>query len=267
MRRISTVGVCVLAMLALGAVAVSSASAASPEYVTCAKVKKSGKTYTGKYGNKTCSEVNAKGEGKYERAPLVKAAKFKGTIGHVTIYLYDPLTESIEGRFECTGGKDSGSVTNSHEGTLSIAYSGCEATGEKLKGPCNSPGAKAGVVTSSALTTKLVWLNEEESEPGIEFKAVSGGIAAVECSHIETAELVGTMTAKIGPTKETSKSQTMTMVASATNGKPELSGQWEGAVFHEEALKSNLTGFIAHEGVPTSQTSTFTQKGPDVLIS
>jgi len=135
MRRICTLGVCVLAVVALGAVAAGSAAAASPEYVTCAKAKNDGK-----YSNKTCSEANAKGEGKYERVPLTKATKVKGTVGTVNIYLYEPKNteEPIKGHFECKAGKYSGSITNSHEGTLAVDYSECAAKG-KLSGPCHSP--------------------------------------------------------------------------------------------------------------------------------
>ena len=264
MRRICTLGVCVLAVVALGAVAAGSAAAASPEYLTCAKVKNSGK-----YSNKTCSEANAKGEGKYERVPLTKAAKFKGTVGAVNIYLYEPKNteDPVKGHFGCKSGKYSGSISNSREGALTITYSECESKG-KLIGPCNSPHGKSGVVTTSTLASKLVWLNEAETEPGIEFKAKSGGIAAVECSSIETAELVGTMLAKIAPTKETSKDQTITMNASSTTGEPELPGWWEGGMPLSESLKSNLKGSVEnYEGVPTSQSSVFSQKGPDVLIS
>jgi len=270
MRRISTVGACVLALVALGAVAVSSASAAGPEYITCAKAAKSGKTYTGEYNNKTCSEENSKSEGKYERAPLTvkKADKVKGTVGAVNIYLYEPKNEvePLKGHFVCTSGKFSGSIINSHEGTIAITYSGCEAKGT-LAGPCNSPHAKNEIVATSTLASKLVWLNEAETEPGIQFKAKSGAISTVECDMgIETAELVGTMTAKIAPTKETSKAQTMTFTASSTTGAPEFSGQWEGATFLSEPLQSNLKGVESHEAVPTSQNSVLSQKGPDVLI-
>lgn len=268
MKRTSIFSACVAALCALCAVGAASASAAGPQYLACVKAAKSGKTYTGKYSNKTCSEVNATHEGKYELGAPKLPAKLKGTAGEVNIYLYDPITKTVEGHFECASGKNSGSVTGSSEGTLAFEYKSCEATGA-LAGPCNSPGQKSGVVVSEALVTKLVWLNEAETEPGIELTAatVGGPITKVVCANgAETAELVGTMVARIAPTTETSKEQKITFTASPTTGEPEFDGKWEGGMFTQERLLSNLKGVKEYEGVPTSQNSTFTEKGPEVLV-
>lgn len=267
MRRIGMVMLTLAAALAAVAIATAAAWAAPPRYMTCAKAAKSGKTYTGGYANKTCSEASAGHEGKYELATPTFPAKVKGTIGKVDIYLYNPLSKKLEGHFECTSGKESGELTGSSEGTLTVSYSLCRATGQ-LSGPCESPGQKAGVVLSEPLTSRLVWLNEAETEPGVRVTATSGGeITKVDCAGgAETAELTGAMLASVTPTTEAAKAQTISFTADATTGEPEFVGQWEGGLFHEEPLRSNLKGLKEYEGVPTAQNSVVTQKGPALLI-
>ena len=267
MKRSMIVGAVTAALLSTTAVA--SASAAAPQYLTCSKAAKSGKTYTGGYANKTCSETSPGHEGKYELGPLTALpAKLTGKLGKVDIYLYNPMLKKIEGHFECTSGKETGSITSTREGTASLSYSGCHATGG-LAGPCESPSQKAGVVVTHPLVSRLAWLDEAQTVPGIEFKpATEGGpITSVVCAEgAETAELLGTMTGTITPTSATSKTQTLGFAANATTGEPEYKGSWETGSFSSEPLYSNLYGIKEYAGVPTGQTSTVAQKGPAVLI-
>lgn len=273
MRHISIVGLCLLAALAASAIAVASASAATPEYLACGKAAKSGKKYTGKYTNKTCSAPSATNEGKYELVKPKFPAKVKGTIGKVNIYLYNPMEHptKIEGHFQCASGKDKGELTGSREGKIALTYSHCEATG-KLVGPCNSTGQKPGVVAEE-LATKLVWLNEAETEPGIEMTAAKapGSITDVECDKsegkaLETSELFGAIFGKVGPTSEALKTETLTIEASETTGEPTWDGFYEGGVFTHEKLYAKLEGLIAHPEVPVGQSSVFSQKGPAILV-
>lgn len=269
MKRSTIVGLSVAAAILASVVGAAGAAAAPPQYLACVKAAKSGRTYTGAYADKTCSEAAPGHEGKYELGALTKLpAKVKGTVGKVDIYLYNPITKTVEGHFECASGKDSGTITGAREGTLSFTYSGCLATGA-LAGPCSSTGQKSGVVVSQPLATRLVWLNEAVTEPGIQLKAATegGGLTSVVCAGgAETAELLGTMTARVGPTAEASKVGSITFSANPTTGEPELAGSWEGGLFSPEPLRSNLKGLRTYEGVPTSQSSTFTQKGPAVLV-
>jgi hypothetical protein len=222
MKRSTIVGVAVAAAFVLCAVAVAGASGAEPAYLACGKAAKSGKTYTGRYNNKTCSELSAGSDGKYELTAPKFPAKVKGTIGKVDIYLYAPMTKKLEGHFECTGGKESGALTSSREGTLAVSYSGCKATGS-LAGPCGSPGKKSGEVVSEALASRLIWLNEGETEAGIELQAAAtgGDLTKVVCAGgAETAELLGTMIADVAPTVGTSKDETIAFTANPSTGVP-----------------------------------------------
>jgi hypothetical protein len=268
MGRKSIVWLSVAGVLALWCVASAGALAAAPEYVGCVKAAKVGKTYTGKYSDKACSEPNLKSEGKYERGAAKFPAKLKGTAGKMDIYLYAPATEKIEGHFECEKGKESGSLTNSREGTMSVSYSGCKATGG-LAGPCNSPGQKSGTVVTEPLVSKLVWLNEAETQPGLDLKpaAPGGALTKVVCAGGgETAELAGTLLAGVAPTGVAAKLETIGLSASPTNGKPSFEGEWEAGSFVSEPLFSNLKGLREFEGVPTGQNVALAQKGPAVLV-
>ncbi len=268
MKRSTLSGIVLAATIGATALPVASAAAAPPQYEACTKAAKAGKTYTGGYANKTCSEPSAGHEGKYELGTLTAVpATVKEKLGKVDIYLYNPMTKKTEGHFECSKGKGSGTITGASTGEVTFSYSGCKATGS-LAGPCNSPGQKAGNVASTALTTRLVWLNEAETEPGIQFKpATEGGpITSVICAGgAETAELVGTMTGQIGPTGEASKNQTLTFGANEV-GEADFAGSWEGGTFSSEPLLSNLKGIKEFTGVPSAEGAVFEQKGPAVLI-
>lgn len=268
MKRSRIAGLCLIATFAASAVSTAAASGAQPEYLACGKAAKVGKAYTGAYADKTCSEVSPTHEGKYERVAPSFPAKLKGKVGKVDIYLYNPLTKAIEGHFECTSGKEAGELTSASGGTLSVSYSDCRATGG-LAGPCNTPGQKSGTVVSEALASRLVWLNEGESEAGVAVTAAKAGgpVTTVQCAAgAETAELLGTMIARLTPTAEASKSETIAFDASPTTGEPEFHGYWEEGSFHAAPLVSNLKGIKEFEGVPTGQNSAFAQKGPALLI-
>ncbi len=268
MRGIGTIVLGVAALFASSLGAAASASASPPQYLACVKAARSGKAYTGAYADKTCSEASPGHDGKYELGAPKLPAKLKGTVGKVDIYLYNPLTKAIEGHFECSSGKESGEIVSGTEGTLSTSYSLCHATGQ-LAGPCESPGQKAGVVVSEALDTRLVWLDEAQTVPGVAVTAASpgGDITQVQCAGgAETAELTGTMLATVGPTGEAAKSQTISFGADAGDGEPDFSGTWEEGSFQAAGLLSNLKGIKEYGGVPSSQSSVFTQKGPALLI-
>jgi hypothetical protein len=269
MKRTTIVGLCLAAICAFCAVAVASASAAQPEFQECGKAAKSGKTYTGKYSNKTCTEVNAKSEGKYERKAPKKAVKFKGTLGGTNFYVYDPAEKAIKGDFVCTGGKNSGATTGASEATLTVSWSGCEGTGPLAGIGCYSPGAKVGTVVSNPLVVKLVWLNGADTEVGVDIQAATAGgpIAKVECGEVEKVETFGSIIGKISPTESVTKAETMTFNASETTGEPEYDGSYEGVTFKEEPLYSVLEGASKAPRAPTSQKSVYTEKSGSVIIA
>lgn len=263
MKRVRIVGVCFVAIFALSAIVAASASAAQPEYTTCGKAAKVGKVYHGKYSNKLCSEVNPKGEGKYERDAVKLPSTFKSTSGVTDLYLYSRETKTINETLQCTKDKATGKILNSFESEQTITYSDCNGKGE-LPGECNSAGQKEGVIVTEPLVGRLVWTDEAENEVGLALSAKTpgGALEKVSCvGGVEHAELLGSVVGKISPVGSASKTETLSFVASDTTGEQEFAGFWEGKEFHEDLLTAELTGAETFSDVAVGQTTTETQKG------
>ena len=280
MRRIGFAAM-TAAVIALGALSASSVAAAAkgPEYLGCGKAAKVNKKYTGHYSNKTCSEVSATNEGKYERVADKFPVKLKSKFGGATIYLYDPLEHQIESEVPCENGTAAGTITGAREGTLTLSYSGCSVpetfrNGKKSKfvGPCNSPGQGTGVVVTHTLTIKPVWLNESETVPGILLSAAEAGGAYEEvlCAGGEVkVKQTGSLLGKVTPAGELTKLLTVIFTASQTSGEPEFGSDWEEGTRTEVKLYSELKAekfHIEYPAVPTSEEATVPLKSGKVLV-
>jgi hypothetical protein len=153
-RRIRIVGLCLLAVFALGAV-VASAAQAAPEFGQCVKTEKKGKVYKGQYTNKECThkttaEKEAKGgkENKYkwEGGPGHKATFLaKGKIVKLTI-------GAVE--IECKKSSGTGSVIDSATVTATFTFTGCLEPNH-LNEKCESSKAELGEIETDALVGKL----------------------------------------------------------------------------------------------------------------
>jgi hypothetical protein len=93
-RHLRMVGVCLVAMFAITAIASASASAAQPEYMRCVKAAKVGTKYTGKYTNSLCTLESETKEGKFEVAPFTPPASFSAKGTATTFYYWKPGTPS-----------------------------------------------------------------------------------------------------------------------------------------------------------------------------
>lgn len=268
MKSMRILGLCLAAVFALSAVAVSSAAAAQPEYKTCAKAAKIGKTYTGQYTDKLCSVVNGTGEGHYERVAVKTPDKFKAKSSASKIYLFEPSTKTLKLKVGCTKGKDEGEIINGTEAKLKITYEGCEPIETELKGKCTTTGQSEGTVVTEPLIEKLAWINSGESEVGVLVAPATegGAIEKMTCAGAEKAELSGSMVGKVGPVNIASKLQTLTFNASSVTGEPELLNTWSGETATEAGLFTKLSGFVAYEKVPTGQQTVEPQKGAAVVI-
>jgi hypothetical protein len=279
MRRIG-IGSVVTAAIVVAALSAASVAAASvnPEYLVCGKVAKVNKKYTGHYTNKECSQVSATNEGKYERQAPIKPVKTKAKFGLTTVYLYKPGEPAYESEVPCEKGSASGEITGGREQTLTITYSGCVIPKEfkdgakaKFFGPCESPGEseKKATIVTKPLATKLVWLNSEETEPGILVSAAEPGglLEEAECflKKIDIKQ-TGSMLARIAPENEFTELLTATFTASSVTGEPELTTYWEGGTPTEVKLFSAISGLATYPAVPTAETSTVPQKSKAILI-
>jgi hypothetical protein len=150
-------GLVVAAVLALGALVATTASAHQLTYRTCVKAAKVGKTYTGKYNDKACKETNAKSEGKYEAQPVPEGTTYTGKNKAVVITAAGKTVT-------CKKGTEAGEYIAEKVASEEFTFATC-STGKKEA--CTSPSAASGVIKSSATKTKLVYLNPGETEMGI----------------------------------------------------------------------------------------------------
>jgi hypothetical protein len=145
MKRISIVGLSLLAMVAFGAMAASSAYAG--EFITCVKTKevKEGKTkhYTGSYKNSACTEAETNGE--YE-AGSATGTTLTSTTGKAVL-------ESAAGDITCSKSKGTGEITGAKTDHEVITFEKCVLS--LTKGACTSEGAAAGDIISYSDTTLI----------------------------------------------------------------------------------------------------------------
>lgn len=280
MKRIIATGMLLAAVLGMSALAASSAwGAGGPEYLACAKAKKVSKKYTGNYNNKTCSEPNATSEGKYERVAAKFPLKYKSKFGETLIYVYNPHEIEESAEVICKKGKDAGAITSSTTGTVTITNEECavptkDANGKasKFPGPCNSPGEKPGVIVSEPLATKLVWLDEAATEPGLEIQpAEAGGVfEEAQCLFGKVkVKQTGSILGKVTPAGESTKLLTITFTVNPTTFEQLPGGYWEGGTMTATKLLSEIhaPGNIEEVGVPTSEISTEPQKSGTILVT
>jgi hypothetical protein len=203
MKRIGSVGLCLIAAFVLSAFVAASASAAGPEYVTCGKAAKVSGKYTGKYSEKKCEKEATTAEqeegkkNKYERDPLTKKEKFTAAnVGVGKLFVIDPTTEppgEIAAEVACEKEKvKGGEITSATTEKWSAVYTGCtgKAPSYHLEGKCESAKAKEGEIKTEELEGTLTYLSSTEPKTvGVRVKAASGSkyIARFTC----IAEIVG----------------------------------------------------------------------------
>ncbi len=149
MKRIGIVGLSVVAMLAFGAMAASSAFAG--EYITCVKVVKEDKKFHGKYTDNTCAVLSATSSGKYERGSPAFPISF--TSKSRAVFL-----SSAAGRITCKESKSMGTLLSATTGEEETTFTECTIG----LGPCTnlSTYEETGKFTPSEITilnvTKLI---------------------------------------------------------------------------------------------------------------
>jgi hypothetical protein len=238
MRRITTLGLCALAVFAIAAVAAGSALAEpSGEFGFC--VAKAG----GKYENSGCTKEKA-GANKFEWTPVkatepvsIKAKLKAGTVGTL---------ETVKGtKITCKKSSLTGEIVNAHEiGKVVAAFEECE-TG---KIPCESSGQPEGKIVTAVLaggtgvekkgTTPPInnKLAEELHGPG------GGAIAEFECAGL-TAVAAGSV---LHPTKagKMLTSEIETYAQSKGEQKP---SRYEGEAEDSHTIIATLGGGFPEE--------------------
>jgi hypothetical protein len=146
MKRISILGLCLVAVTAFFALATTSAFAG--EYGNCVKLKAVAKKYDGKYTNAECTvAATAKQieEGKVNKYEWESAA---GTTDKSSSKVATLKSET--GEITCTKSKGTSEITGWESNKETTTFEDC--TLSVTKGKCTGAGDKAGTIVSSADT-------------------------------------------------------------------------------------------------------------------
>jgi hypothetical protein len=273
MRRIKMMGLCLVAVCALAAVAVSSASAALPEFKVCVKAEKVGKAYNGKYADKECSVAEPKGEGKYELKGWEAAKKFgvKGKNGVSTLDSYIPENEAepwkggtVAGVVSCKSGKSEGEITGPKTTSITVEFKTCTSEGHK----CTSPGQKAGVIKTRPLIATLGYINKAEKTVGSDVEAADHGASAeFSCEVLEIQTVGSVIGVNSGDVNKISNEGTQTFKVNSKGGQEVVFGE-----FPENPTTGSAHFLLSHitpPGVtlPSGENTTSVLKGEKEMIA
>jgi hypothetical protein len=240
MRRMKMMGLCLVALFALTAVAVSSASAASPAFYECAKLAKNPTTkkYEGKYSVKTCAteasptEQTEGKKNKYElKEGIGKGKQFKGKGGAATLH-----TPAVSGEVVCKSFKDSGFINSpTTEDKVISEFKTCTSIGKK----CMSPGEKAGTIKTNSLKGELGYISKSPLKVGVVLSPESGSVLAeFNCEGltvVTSGSVIGEQKGDINVFSKSSEN-----VFSVTGGGVQTVTKFEGGATH--VLESVING-------------------------
>ena len=198
MKRIRIVGLCLVAMFAMSALAATAAHAG--EYGVC---KKAEPKNTGNYSDKNC-QIKVGGTGGWEWYPA-------GSPQVPTPIAYTDSTKTAElvgaaGVIKCKKSTSSGAITGPKSDIDVVRFTGCEFIGA-VKGECHSAGEPAGNITTNVLNTKLIDHGEKgfsggepaEGEVWTEFYGPGGPEtvqAEYECAKLLVIRTEGSLSGK-----------------------------------------------------------------------
>jgi hypothetical protein len=224
MRSIfKSVLVALIAVLALGAVAASGASAALPEFVTSA-------------------------------FPLA----YSGSSGGVTLQ----TTESHEKgllTIHCTASQNRGEISEAHKfknfGKVTITYTGCKVGTTA----CTSTGAAAGEIVTKALKAQLVYTNKAAKEVGLLYKPeAAGAVAEYTCGAIVgKVKLTGGVISKLAAGQLGKSKVSFEWDYRQKGGIQEPTEYEEGATKVSAFLTSGFLGLSEQTGEEATETMTF----------
>jgi|SRR5271154_257902 len=163
MKHLRLIGVALVAVLAMSAVVVASASAAEPEFGRCKKE-------AGKFKDAKCDEETGT---EFNWVPLKAGEKVKydSSSGAGTLE-----THNLE-KITCTSDTNEGELTGPKSGTVVVTFLGCESSGFK----CKSSGQAAGTIVTNTLETELGYINAAKHEVGLSLKPKGELFVEFEC--------------------------------------------------------------------------------------
>jgi hypothetical protein len=183
------VGLCLVAVFALGAVMAGTASAAPPEFGRCLKVAEHSKS---NYDSSKCiklagedavSEAEQLKKGVYQWNPGVVKTKFTTKMKSETI----ATLETVGGtKITCTGETSTGEYTGLKTiGNMVAKFTGCLTNGVK----CNSAGKGTGEIDTAPLGGPIGFETEvipaSKDHLANELHSEAGNIAEFECAGLK----------------------------------------------------------------------------------
>lgn len=271
MKRMRILGLALVAMFAVAAIAASGASA-NPTWHACVKAEPKN---TGKYSDKACS-VEVPGTGKYELVEGIgKGKKFKGKGGLAILHNVIPGKGDI--KVECQSFKDEGQVAvpNKVFGVKST-FSKCKSLGA----PCSS-GVKKETISTETLAGQLGWLNKEANAAGEslfnEATPSVGFLAQFECEGLAKVRVHGGVIGAVTPVGVISKESSSIFSVGPYLGElgPGYTPLVNPPAFEEEAVGVLMTELNGPEtgntwqpegGLPSGQEGTALNKGESLEI-
>jgi hypothetical protein len=250
MKRIKIVGLCLIAVFAMTAVAVSSASAAGPEYFTCAKVK------GGKF-EKGCGKEG--GKGGFSRTAVKLPSKFTDKNGVSVLTVFVPGI-GIVGDTKCEKATSKGAILNATQAEDTVVFEKCESSGKT----CTSVQAKEkkGDITTNTLLSTLVATGEAESGVGVTVGAKSGGNSAeFNCEGLKISTM-GAVTGEDKGNVEKASKTSENVFQVNEGGEPTIAT--EGSRF---ALLTTIVKGEEVNTVPSGESTTAVIKGAEVGVS
>ncbi len=212
MKRIKIIGLALVAVFAISAVAAASASAL-PEFSGFA----AGEKFKAKAG-----------AGSLDTA---------GTVGK-------------QRHVNCTAGGGEGTIEATKTSKTTVKFTGCKAAGGFASIPCKTVGANAEEIVTKALVGKLKYLNEAKKEVVLVLEPeVAGGLfAEFTCEGLGVTEKIkvkGTSIGQLTPVNTLTKTTTLTFKETA-----KASGK-QSILEYEEAAKKVKPLLNETEGVGT----------------
>jgi hypothetical protein len=251
MKRIKIVGLCLTAVFAMTAVAAASASAAGPEYFTCAKVK------GGKF-EKGCGKEG--GKGGYSREAVTKLpSKFTDKNGVSVLTVFVPGI-GIVGDTKCEKAKSKGAILSSTTAEDTVVFEKCESSGKT----CTSDQAKEkkGDITTNPLLTTLVATSEAASGVGVQVEAKGGGNSAeFDCEGL-LIKTTGAVTGEDKGNVEKASKTAENVFAVNEGGEPTI--KTGGS---EDTLLTTITKGEETNTVPSGESTTAVIKGAEIGVS
>jgi hypothetical protein len=264
MKRMRILGLAILAVFALGVVAASSASAATPEWTECAKVE------GGKF-EKGCGAEGGKG-GYEKKTGIGKGKAFKGKGGLARLHTAIPGKGDVP--VECQKFKDSGSVVAPNLQVKVVAvFSKCAAAGFI----CQS-GTKKGTIETKSMAGELGYVSKEPLKVGASLAAEAepgaGLLAEFTCTGIASVRVhgavIGTQEGDINTFSKVSKTVYNVIEAELIPGFKSIINEdtkFEGGPF--TVLLSEFEqgkGWEPAGGLPSGQEGTAENKGENLEV-